>query len=534
MVKTNMKIDSKFIDDVNYCSDLIDLGQLNEAFILSKKLLEKLNKINRNDVNYFFMLSNLAGYFVDIGSMLNNPEAAEIGFNLMKDNENVFISILGESDFYYNYANARNNLIKKRSPFDNDFFSIEALVDVKNYYWKSICSSLQPEAEHLINLANTLKQQFRLIEALKYYDEVIALNLDIPQAWVNRSDALRMLNIISNSYSIKMLEEIRKGFSIALNSTKVPPQWRQSWIALEKHSLHTILEARAGYNIEEEMFDDELTAKEYNALSFYRKFSLEKKLTLSEHSLYCPCAASSKDDLTILMSSQGISGDFVIPMENILNRLKSEFVFARQLFHEYYQDDEKDDVIFHESSFAELYNDELLGIKVEKLRSAFRLCFGILDKIGMAVCELYDLYPAKDKKVYFQNFWQLDKNERRQLFEKNKSPGLLALYSIATDLNDKKYGELSFFKDWRNKLEHAFLVIHSSDSPDDVYNSYKYMQEDILFIKEEKFINELEKLLQITRAAIFSFVYVIRHQGMLKNDNNKVYLTNTIYPKCDK
>ena len=64
-----------------------------------------------------------------------------------------------------------------------------------------------------------------------------------------------------------------------------------------------------------------------------------------------------------------------------------------------------------------------------------------------------------EKYIYFQTFWQLDVDNRRQRFEDIKSHGLLALYSIATDLNKNKGGELAFYKEWRNGLEHKFLVV---------------------------------------------------------------------------
>ncbi|EOX8442168.1 LA2681 family HEPN domain-containing protein, partial [Salmonella enterica subsp. houtenae] len=79
-----------------------------------------------------------------------------------------------------------------------------------------------------------------------------------------------------------------------------------------------------------------------------------------------------------------------------LNRLKSEFSLARHLYFDYLHP-HNTDYIKYESHFLELYNDEVLGIEIEKIRTAFRLCFGILDKIAVAICELYNLYPTTKK-----------------------------------------------------------------------------------------------------------------------------------------
>ena len=136
----------------------------------------------------------------------------------------------------------------------------------------------------------------------------------------------------------------------------------------------------------------------------------------------------------------------------------SEMCIRDSLYFEFIAQ-ETENELQHESCFSELFNEDLLGLDVEKLRTSFRLCFGILDKIGVAICELYDLYPPNGQ-VSFQSFWQLSRGDRREKFEAVSNPGLLALYSIATDLNDRKDGEWAFFKTWRNDLEHKFVVVH--------------------------------------------------------------------------
>lgn len=62
-------------------------------------------------------------------------------------------------------------------------------------------------------------------------------------------------------------------------------------------------------------------------------------------------------------------------------------------------------------------------------------------------------------------------------------------------------------------MEHKFLVVHKSDKSEGIYESYQLIK-DILFIKESDFIRHFEHLLQITRSAIFSFAFMVRHEGM--------------------
>lgn len=56
---------------------------------------------------------------------------------------------------------------------------------------------------------------------------------------------------------------------------------------------------------------------------------------LSDHSLYCNCYASSKDNISIATTEKGVFGDFIVPMEMVLNRLKAEYSLARKMFFEY-------------------------------------------------------------------------------------------------------------------------------------------------------------------------------------------------------
>lgn len=529
-------ITKELVDESINIHRLVDYGDFDLAYQQSVIFLEKLEKIKVKGDNYFIVLGNVAGGLVDIGQMSKHKKAAELGFKLMDNNKEALALVQGESHFYYNYANALSNKISVDNPHDHTFQSIEELVSLKNIYWRAFRFSSQEseefQAELSVNLANSLRSQFRLSEALRYYDLTNRKGLDIPQSWVNRSAALIELNLVSSSYSIKLLKEIRKGYINASVSKKIPPQWESFYLGRIAQTNDKIQKSVSAEG-ETDEHDDMLTQQEFGALSAYRQFCLVNHLTLSEHGLYCPCVGSATDNL-VISSSGGVTGDFIVPMEMALNRFKSEFSLARHLYFDYLYPQDTD-AIKEECHFLELHNDEILGIDIEKIRTAFRLCFGILDKIAVCICKLHKVYPpAKkgglQKNIYFQSFWQLDVDNRRQRFEDIKSPGLLALYSIATDLNKNKGGELAFYKEWRNGLEHKFLVVHKSDKAEDLYQSYKLIK-DILFIKEDEFIHHFDQLIQITRSAIFSFAFMVRHEGKKQKKENIPYITNELHMK---
>jgi len=490
---------------MNTISAYIDNGDFNKAKLLCFDLLESLKHNPEKSETLDLILFNLAGFFVDLGHMAGKPNLSHIGFDIMTDNQKKFLKIVAPSNFYYNLANAKTNLISEENSFDLTFENIEELVEAKNYYWKALRESQnegEQKLELFVNLANILKRQFRLSESLRYYDIVNSHNFDIPQSHTNRSDTLKMLNVVSNSYSVKMIQEISQGYKTASKSTAIPPSWtdyyKQEAVDNEAKIAEFILDKN----------DEESTRVEYENLSSYRKFCIENHLTLSEHGLYCSCSGSARDNLTIPLTQQSIQGTFVPRMEMVLNRVKSEYSLARRNYYEYLHPAKEYESLLHEDCFTELCNKEMLGIPVEKIRSSFRLCFGILDKIALAVCDLYKI-PQKGP-IYFHNFWRLNKDGRREIFEAVKNPGLLALYSIATDLNMHKNGEWACFKDWRNALEHSFFVILEEESKIDPYKSLSATKEgEIVYIEDFKIF--LLQLLLLTRSAIFSFVFSVRN-----------------------
>lgn len=496
----------------------IERGEFDIAEQLCHQTLRELEACDQT-TDYYVNLFTLAGLYTDLGHYARRDDLSHIGFELMDANKEQLLSIIRADQFYYNYANAKSNLISVEDPDNLTFHNIEEFIVVKNCYWKAFKESQNngdESLELLTNLANILKRQLRLSEALRYYDYVLEKNPDIVQAMVNRSDALKTLNMVSESYTIKMLREIAGGYRKA---SLLHPMWSEAF-EYQSNEAESLV---ASFDfVEDDEEDEHATSSEFDSLSDYRKFCIKEHLTLSEHALYCGCIGSARDNLTIPLTQTSIGGDFVPKMELVLNRIKSEFSLARKNYYDYFHPSQDSCDLIHEECFSELFNGEILGLPVEKLRTSFRLCFGILDKIASGICSLYDI--GIDKNIYFQDFWRLDQENRREKFESIKNPGLLALYSIATDLNKHKDGEWAHFKEWRNALEHGLLIIVEDDVYFDPYETLSGST-DIVTVQLNDFIALLKKLLQLTRCAIFSFVFAVRHEGLQTRNGISIPVT---------
>lgn len=525
------------INDVILKMDIINhsinTGSFDSAYEHVKEILNSIDTLKTFNANKVIVLSNLAGNLIDIGGFTRNAAIAKEGLEIFTKNKEDILTIMSESSYYYNLANGMGAVVDVNlvgNPNINDFIKLN---EVKNNYWKAYKFSREEgdvKPELMVNLANVLKQQYRIAESMDYYDQAISIDDSIPQAWVNRSEALELLNDISTTYTIKMINEVIRGYENAINTGACIPSWIETYQRKIKYNKTALDELNGSDGVHENTaMDEKLTHDEYEALSKYQKWCIDYNLMLSDHSMYCNCYASSKDNITIATSREGVYGNFIVPMEMVLNRLKAEYSLARKMFFEYKDGGE----FFDDNSeayYSELYNGEILFENVEKLRISFKLCFGILDKIAVALCKLFDLKPDRGQ-IYFHNFWQVRDEKRKIKLNEINNKGLFGLFSIAMDLNDNN-GELAFFRGWRNDLEHKLLVIYEKGMLTDLYDSYKFF-DDVKFIEKEEFEQHLLQLMKLVKSAIFLFVFTMRIEGKRNIPENGLALTNTIERKVN-
>ncbi|MEQ9618975.1 MAG: LA2681 family HEPN domain-containing protein [Deltaproteobacteria bacterium] len=455
---------------------------------------------------------SLAGWLIDIGTESGQEQIVKKGLSILENEEAVLRKNVTQASYDYNIGNAYSSLfdLKKSKPgFKLNPSEIQDIVKSKSRYWRAY-KSLQTHdrafwAKLWVNLGNCLLKCNRVVEAIIYYDDVITEYPKFPQANASRADALLKLNEISDTYSINLLAQAIEGYSVASDFADTLYN-RQAWHMRSELLKQKLLEH--GYdskNIEHETSE---TESEHNQHSKYRKFCLEQHLSLSEHSIYCGCAGARSDDLTVPKSSGPIGGNFVPRMEFILNRVKSEFTFARLMYYQAVLPLESEwDLLEDEIRITQLFEDEMHGPRSEMLRLSFRNCFAILDKIAMAICELFELAQPKEV-LYFESFWR----SRWERINQIDNPAIVALYALATDLNSKT-GDWPEFKEWRNAIEHRiFCVLQKENFHSDPYSVVNQNAGDLV-VPLDVFHQRALFLLRLTRSAIFSFVFCVRYEG---------------------
>jgi tetratricopeptide (TPR) repeat protein len=522
-----MKNFEKLKSDVHFLMDQGDYPSAKNAILSAIEMADKKSE------DYIMFLATSAGLFIDLGFETYDKEAAEAGVKILTESEEYFNGVLSKQSYNYCFANGMSALYRIQKNQENVLPTLEMvkpfLAQAKNYYFKAYkeidLSAINGiDLQILTNLGNNLSNSGRIIEAIRLYNSVLKVNPDFAQSLIGCAENLDYwlrISFCPNTISLylKVFTLFEKGLHFGL----MPPN-QTAYSKTQREKYRTLL-SKAEFdfsNIEQEL---KLNAEEYEQHSSLRKFCINNYLTLNEHSNYCNCSAASNDDLSIVHEGISVYGDKVGKMELLLNRLKSEFHMARKLYFEGISNlGDSTEVLF-----SELMDREKISEEVEKVRTSFRLCFGIFDKIAHGLCYFFELPQKENENIYFESFWNTKRClERWEKLKEMRNPHLVALYSIANDFNSKE-GEFAFYKQWRNKLEHNNLILVDVNVDSDLNELFT----DNTFVTKVSYSTFKEQalhLLQICCAAIYSYTYAIRTESLQKGDG-EIIVPFIIQPK---
>ena len=452
----------------------------------------------------------LYGFLTDIGCESQNENVLHEAIKFFEANEKQILTCITKSSYYYNLANAKHGLGEIFYYNNRGVHSIktvkEKFQEPIKLYWLAYKNISETDKglffQILINLSNSLVNASRIVEGLQFLDMVLTIAPNFPQALISRGDNLDYLSTVTNcSVTTSLYTQIYRSYDGGIKTNTLPPSIFNRSIQHREHALDTI--KKHGFNVKDIEKEIEESEKEFDNHTDFRKYCIINFLTLNEHSIYCNCIATEKDDLQIGVKHGIFKSDIVPQLELLLNRIKSEFALSRWL---YYQSLKTESPVECDTRFTELLDGEVINSQTELQRTSFRLCYGLLDKIALGICKLYNL---DSKRIHFETFW--DEPKSNEQLNQIRNIHLNALYSIACDLNTKT-GELKEFKNWRNDLEHNLLVLKDTSQMNfDVLKLFR--DKNFVSVADSKdFTNKTLHLMQLTRAAIFSFVYCVRLQ----------------------
>ncbi len=364
----------------------------NEYAKAKAKILNVANSADKTSNNYSFQLATIAGLLIDLGSESNDKESIDAGIEILKENEKAFKNFMSNQSFNYNMANGVNALYKirnKKAGLPTLEMIRPNLTEAKNYYFKAYKEINFKQIDDidlqvLTNLSNNLSQSGRIIEAIRIDNTVLHEDATFPQAviglaenldhWIKSSFCPQSLSLYNTIYSL---------YNSGLKQNFLPPIQRKYYQNQFMKYKNLLNDYEFDFATAETEFKQ--SKIEYEKHSDYRKFCIENFLTLNEHSIYCKCIDAGIDDLSIIHSAINLYGEKIGKMELLLNRLKSEFGLARKLYYEGINEHDH----YTDVSYSELMEGEFIGEENEKIRTTFRLCFGIFDKIAHGICYFF-------------------------------------------------------------------------------------------------------------------------------------------------
>lgn len=485
----------------------LDAGDYEMARQMVYKALKELDQQNKEEK--FGEEIKLYGLLLDVGSEGHNEDDLNMAVEFYKSNAEKLSSGENRCSYFYNLANGVDSLARMFYSRNRGIHSLEVqkskFQEAIQYYWTALKSNINDESlfqQIHINLSNSLTIVGRFVEAIQFLDAVVTERHAFPQALVSRADHLDRLAAISScSLSVAFYSRIYLDYDNAIKTNQLPPYVLNR--VTERKDYYSRLIEENGFSAVTIDAELEVTREEFATHSELRKYSIRNHLTLNEHALYCPCCEAEKDNIQIGVPHGQFTTEILPKLELLLNRLKSEFSFARW---SYFKSLSNNEELNFDVQFSDLLEFENLSPAMEMRRSSFRICYGILDKIALGICKMFGV-PAT--RIHFETFWE---NSKVKLILNNtRNLHLNALYSIACDLNTAS-GELRHFKNWRNKLEHNLLIVKDTLTYDRDYLRVFEDKDFVTVVDETEFTEKALHLLQLTRAAIFSFVYCVRLQ----------------------
>lgn len=244
----------------------------------------------------------------------------------------------------------------------------------------------------------------------------------------------------------------------------------------------------------------------------YFQFVSKHQLSLFLHCSAAGFEAGIFDVLTIPTITTTMDDEDGVPeIYAMLNVMKADFAFARQVYFDVLEDD-ADTPYFETTTHGDTLDYALYGVRYSALTSAQRIVFDILDKVAVAIA-CYLKMP-KAHKVSFATLWgRLEKGGSFQLYDEiaqclaRGNFGLIALHNIFHDMssdNSRGIGIMEAHKTYRNASTHRFTVLHDFGKQERKSPSLAVDHQDIM---------EFERMtldsLKLARSAIFYFVDMI-------------------------
>ncbi|GGA70669.1 hypothetical protein GCM10008015_09330 [Flavobacterium palustre] len=465
--------------------------------------LKNLNDFKADDV------TNLLAIIFETGRENKSKKDIIFGLNLSEKQNLENFSDENKMIFHFNVANGWSYLQQLNENIRSDEFwdfnleeSEKQVIHLRlalSFSGKSVNN--YKKCEILTNLGIIFNHLGRFSEAQSYWQQAIKIDSSFSMAIGNIGYNLVHYSKIlyDNGHQLLFLKFAYKYLNKAIDSDI----YEEAKIAFKNTStfLESIVKIEELKDIQNlENFSIGNTQEEQE----YRTWCLKKKLFLNPLNDIIIDNIAGHDCL--FLPTITLKFDKPPIYQTIFNQIKQEFVFARHLLFEglthkttHYSD--KDNIQLDTLDYA------VYSHSSEKIKTTFRICYSILDKIGYLINDYLNL-DYKPHEVSFRSIWTLSDKKTKKTKINNKiietqNWAFRGLYWLSKDLYEKNEEfslsiepEAKKLAQIRNFIEHKSFKIVEFGETGLSDNELTYV------ITREEFEKKTLKLVTLIRASV--------------------------------
>jgi len=460
----------------------------------SKDAMRILRELRRKYPDSKGVIFNEPGILIESGGI--SKDKAKVREGIEKGESLVETEIPEEekANLHYNIANGYFALFNLgQHKIQSARLNNSDLQNAKRHFRQGL--KLNPRSDLkvriLVNYGNCLDTLGRGMEALYCYDDALKINPEYSMAIGNRALAKVFLANVSGAFRvetyIKAYQEIKLVIEnddlIATGGLSANESFRRELTKIEgRFKDKSVLQQKLKEAKSKLEFASDFE-REY--IEFCRKY----KLFLNFHTGTHDDADSILDSAFIRIITPVGDDTTFYSLSKKLNEIKEDFLVSKLLLVQ--SQFKRDDLnsISKKVAFVNTLDYANNNIYSGLLKSAFKNCFNILDKIAFFVNDYLGL-NMKDSSISFHRIWEKAKTVKEEIRTTNNI-SLFALYDTHLDLDsDKRLSK------WRNSMTHRKLTVYDStltgwDEKEDNEN-----------IGYETMLSETIKLMQLARSAI--------------------------------
>lgn len=467
----------------------------------------------------------------------NSSEAIEKGLLFSKEIKYSSLTGIQKTLFHYYISNAWATKRRfKSKTFEGAWeFNMEEQAYEIYHLRKAITISAfnklpaNRKTQIYVNLANAFNVVGRFVEAHEYWDKALLIDPTHSMALSNKGKGYFYYGkylfdeVHIKIFMIFAVKELKK-------SLKNPEEFYPP-VLKEATEFANWFDTFIDKSTQENPPDlNEYSLGEDLALKKYREWSLNFQLYINPLNDLGPFTVACHDCLN--MPTLFFLADQPPTYITLYNQMKQEYGTARFLFYEsqnvtepHYSDT---DIVITDSQEGALYSYNL-----EKLKTSFRMCYSILDKISFLLEDYFELGIPKTK-INFRTIWTNESKALRPQFVMSNNWALRGLYWLSKDLYYPSQNheiviepEAREIAAIRNHIEHkSFKIIADDKILKTAYNKKK----DIAYtISKSEFEQKALKLLKLVRAAMIYLPLAINDEE--KKSNKVKGLSTPVMPR---